>query len=186
MTENKTEHADLSALRIHREAPNSPKNRMIPKILLVGIPVILLLVVIVYLFNSSSNAIRKVDVVRVAYSNANSGATILTASGYVVAQREAAVASKGTGRLEYLGVEEGDRVKLNQIIARLDHSDMDAALQQARANAEMAKASTAESEANLQIAKVTFDRQKSLFHQHLISKSDYDIQKRITKVPLLL
>ncbi len=175
MSENKTEHADLSALRINRENPNSTKKRIIPKILTMGIPVILLLAVIFYLFSSNSNAIQTVDVVRVAYTNANSGATILTANGYVVAQREAAVASKGTGRLEYLGVEEGDRVKLNQIIARLDHSDMDAALQQARANAEMAKASMAESEANLQIAQLTFNRQKSLFHQHLISKSDYDI-----------
>jgi multidrug efflux pump subunit AcrA (membrane-fusion protein) len=46
---------------------------------------------------------------------------VLTASGYVVAQRQAAVASKATGRLEYLGVEEGDQAKAGQIIARLSN-----------------------------------------------------------------
>ena len=45
---------------------------------------------------------------------------VLTASGYVVARRKAAVASKGTGTLVFLGVEEGDQVKKGQVIARLD------------------------------------------------------------------
>ncbi len=46
--------------------------------------------------------------------------TLLNASGYVVAQRKAAVASKATGRLVFLSVEEGSRVKKKAIIARLE------------------------------------------------------------------
>ena len=57
---------------------------------------------------------------------------VLTASGYVVARRKAAVASKGTGTLVFLGVEEGDRVKKGQIIARLDDADVAASLQRSR------------------------------------------------------
>ncbi|PYP54996.1 MAG: efflux RND transporter periplasmic adaptor subunit, partial [Gemmatimonadetes bacterium] len=48
---------------------------------------------------------------------------VLVASGYVVAQRKAAVASKGTGRLVYLGVVEGDRVRAGQVIARIEDAD---------------------------------------------------------------
>ena len=50
--------------------------------------------------------------------------TLLNASGYVVAQRKAAVASKGTGRLETLAVEEGSRVTKGQILARLENADL--------------------------------------------------------------
>jgi HlyD family secretion protein len=57
---------------------------------------------------------------------------MLTASGYVVARRKAAVASKGTGTLVFLSVEEGDRVKKGQMIARLDDSDVAATLRRTR------------------------------------------------------
>ena len=65
---------------------------------------------------------------------------MLTASGYVVARRKAAVASKGTGTLVFLGVDEGDRVKKGQVIARLEDSDVVAALQRARENLRVAEA----------------------------------------------
>lgn len=66
--------------------------------------------------------------------------TVLVASGYVVAQRKAAVASKGTGRLVYLGVLEGDRVRSGQVIARLEDSDVRAQLAQAQANLQLSQA----------------------------------------------
>jgi len=47
--------------------------------------------------------------------------TVLNASGYVVAQRKAAVSSKSTGRLAFLGVEEGSRVKKGQVLASLEN-----------------------------------------------------------------
>ncbi|MFO0121516.1 MAG: biotin/lipoyl-binding protein, partial [Inhella sp.] len=52
----------------------------------------------------------------------------LTASGFVVAQRRAAVASKATGRLMELTVREGSRVQAGQLLARLDASDVQASL----------------------------------------------------------
>lgn len=65
---------------------------------------------------------------------------LMVASGYIVAQRKAAVASKGTGRLVYLGVVEGDRVRAGQVIARLEDSDVRALLAQARANLQLSQA----------------------------------------------
>ncbi|MFP3617473.1 biotin/lipoyl-binding protein, partial [Paraburkholderia sp. SIMBA_050] len=58
--------------------------------------------------------------------------TQLNATGYVVPQRKAAVASKGQGRVEWLGVLEGTRVKKGEIIARLESRDVEASLAQAR------------------------------------------------------
>ncbi|MGF6758853.1 multidrug efflux pump subunit AcrA (membrane-fusion protein) [Paraburkholderia sp. GAS42] len=54
--------------------------------------------------------------------------TLLNATGYVVPQRKAAVASKAQGRLEWLGVLEGTHVKKGEVIARLESADVEAAL----------------------------------------------------------
>ena len=64
----------------------------------------------------------------------------LTASGYVVAQRRAAVASKATGRLVELMVREGSKVKKGEVIARLDASDVQAAIAAAEAGVRQAEA----------------------------------------------
>ena len=92
---------------------------------------------------------------------------VLTASGYVVARRKAAVASKGTGTLIFLGVEEGDRVKKGQVIARLDDSDVAATLQRARENLRLA-------EADLNDAKKSLERQRVLLQRELIAQAEYD------------
>src|SRR5205085_1986716 len=71
------------------------------------------------------------------------------ASGYVVAQRKAAVASKGTGRLVYLGVVEGDRVRAGQVIARIEDADVRAQLAQAQANVQLSRAELHDAERSL-------------------------------------
>ncbi|MEB2355450.1 MAG: efflux RND transporter periplasmic adaptor subunit, partial [Ignavibacteriales bacterium] len=94
-------------------------------------------------------------------------AASLNASGYVVAQRKAAIASKGTGRLIYLGVVEGDKVKKNQIIARLENTDILAQLDEARANLKLVQA-------DLINAENTFDRERELFNKGLSSQQQFD------------
>ena len=91
--------------------------------------------------------VPRVTVVTVSRVHPSQTFTALNASGYVVAQRKAAVASKGTGRLVWLGVEEGSIVKEGQVIARLESDDLKAvtaqtraALATARANRETARA----------------------------------------------
>src|SRR5437773_8018143 len=69
-----------------------------------------------------------------------SSGAVLVASGYVVAQRKAAVASKGTGRLVYLGVVEGDRVRAGHVIAQIEDGDVKAQLAQAQANLQVSRA----------------------------------------------
>jgi len=70
---------------------------------------------------------------------------VLNATGYVVAQRKAAISSKATGRLEWLGVAEGSRVKAGEVLARLDNRDVVAQAQSAESTVGAARASVDQS-----------------------------------------
>lgn len=100
--------------------------------------------------------------------------TLLNASGYVVAQRKAAVASKTTGRLEWIGVEEGSLVTSGQVIARLENRDLQAVLQQGEASVGNSKAVLEQAQAELADAGQSFARQKELLKQGIVSKAEYD------------
>jgi RND family efflux transporter MFP subunit len=100
--------------------------------------------------------------------------TILNASGYVVPQRKAALASKVTGRLIWLGVEEGDRVKEDQLIARLESEDVAAAKNQAAANVEAARFNLDQTKAELQDATLNFNRNKEMIKRGVIARATYD------------
>ena len=100
--------------------------------------------------------------------------TLLNSSGYVVAQRKSAVASKTTGMLEWIGVEEGSNVVAGQIIARLENKDLEASVRQAEAALQNAKALRDQSRAELADAEQSFRRQKELLASKIVSQSDYD------------
>jgi RND family efflux transporter MFP subunit len=103
-----------------------------------------------------------------------SAGSILDASGYVVARRQATVASKITAKMVELDIEEGDQVKAGQIIAKLDDTNIRAALNQAGAQLEFAKASLAETQVNLVNAQRDYDRQKNLLQSHFVSQAAVD------------
>jgi RND family efflux transporter MFP subunit len=116
----------------------------------------------------------KVQVAPVIKIYPSQAVTLLNASGYVVAQRKASVSSKSTGRLSYVGVEEGSRVKKGEIIARLENEDLAAVRDRASANLNAAKATFGQVEAELTDAQLNYQRQKQLLAQNLISRQDYD------------
>jgi RND family efflux transporter MFP subunit len=101
--------------------------------------------------------------------------TLLNSSGYVVAQRKAAVASKTTGRLEWIGVEEGSTVVAGQIIARLENKDLEASVRQAEAALQNSKAVREQSTVELADAGKSFQRQKELLAAGIVSQAEYDI-----------
>ncbi|MBV5338498.1 MAG: efflux RND transporter periplasmic adaptor subunit [Deltaproteobacteria bacterium] len=103
--------------------------------------------------------------------------TLLNSSGYVVAQRKAAVASKTTGRLEWIGVEEGSTVVAGQIIARLENKDMEASVRQAEAALQNSKAVREQSTAELADAGKSFQRHKELLVAGIVSQAEYDISE---------
>jgi len=176
MSEKRADSADLSKLRINRDDESNPNkaNSKNKTLIFTGLLVVGFIFVI-YLFTSSSTSTPSLQVVTVSISYPSQTEAILTASGYVVAQTQAAIASKGTGRLEYLYVEEGDEVNKGEIIARLEHDDVDAELQRAHADLEVSKAILKQREANQHEAKMNHERQKDLLSRGLISKSEYDI-----------
>jgi len=105
----------------------------------------------------------------------------LTASGYVVAQRRAAVASKGTGRLVELRVREGSVVKQGDLIGRLDATDVQAAIAatqagvaQSQAGKLQAEAALGQARAELANAEVELKRQQALQAQGFVSPQAVD------------
>jgi len=173
---SEAQKADLSSLRINRSAPVSNDSGGSKKnvILFSSIGAVVLVVAAFIIFGGGVASTEQVEVATVSLTYPSQANTVLTASGYVVAQRKAAVASKGTGRLEYLGVIEGDRVTKGSIIGRLESSDVDAALGQAKANLGVAKAGVDQAKAELDDATANYQREKSLFEQNLASEADYD------------
>ncbi|HZN03625.1 MAG TPA: efflux RND transporter periplasmic adaptor subunit [Candidatus Polarisedimenticolia bacterium] len=81
------------------------------------------------------------------------GSAILTASGYVVPRRKAVVSAKIQGRLMELRVEEGSRVKQDEIIARLENQDYVAQVSSARAGVQRAEADLAEQQRQLRLSR---------------------------------
>ena len=77
----------------------------------------------------------------------------LAASGYVVAQRRAAVSSKATGRLVELNVREGSVVKKGDLLARLDAADVSANLAVSIAAVRQSEAAAKQAESNLKLAQ---------------------------------
>ena len=100
--------------------------------------------------------------------------TVLTASGYVVAQRKAAVATKATGRLEYLAVQEGSRVKKGDLLARIDARDVNAQLDAAKANVAVARAALESASADARNAAIELKRNRELLAQGFVSSSVVD------------
>ncbi len=99
---------------------------------------------------------------------------VLNSSGYVVAQRKAAIASKATGRLEWLGVAEGSRVKAGEVIARLDNRDVVAQAESARAAVAAARAALDQAEAEHRDAATSLKRDQELQSKGFISEAAVD------------
>lgn len=102
---------------------------------------------------------------------------VLNSSGYVVAQRKAAISSKASGRLEWLGVAEGTRVKAGEIIARLDARDVSAQLDAALANVQVAKAALEQAQAEDRDAAASLKRTQDLVAKKFVSESALDQAK---------
>ena len=151
--------ADLSALRIRREPEKSrgPKGwLLLLAVLVVGAGAA------AYFLSGRSVALapRKVETVTASVVTEGQATTLLSATGYVEAERKADLSPKITSRITELNVTEGTRVRQGEIIARLDNTDLNA--------------QRAEAEAAWVNAKAELERQRSLHAQGLSPKSALD------------
>ncbi|HEY7945654.1 MAG TPA: efflux RND transporter periplasmic adaptor subunit [Casimicrobiaceae bacterium] len=102
---------------------------------------------------------------------------VLNSTGYVVAQRKAAISSKASGRLEWLGVAEGSRVKAGDVIARLEARDVKAQAESAAANVQVARAGLEQAQAENRDAAASLKRTQDLIAQKFVSASTLDQAK---------
>jgi RND family efflux transporter MFP subunit len=100
--------------------------------------------------------------------------SLLNASGYVVPQRKAAVSSKATGRLEWLGVEEGSVVHKGDLVARLENRDVEASRNQAEAGLKVARQTLEQARVEERDAARNLKRFKELVSQGIVAQADYD------------
>lgn len=133
-------------------------------------------------------AIPEVEVGAVSNAWPSQAVTLFNATGYVVPQTKADIASKATGRLEALEVEEGSTVKKGDVLARLESQDVNAAMQRAQANLVAAEAAVTEARARRAeaLAKVTeanaehldatraLDRSKAMVDKNFVTREGYD------------
>jgi RND family efflux transporter MFP subunit len=116
--------------------------------------------------------------VRLVQATAQGGGTqsgsVLDASGYVVARRQATVSSKVTGKVVEIRFEEGQRVAEGEVLARLDPSNLDAQAALGAAQIEQARAQLAEIRVSLANAEREAARARDLVGKKLIPQSTAD------------
>jgi HlyD family secretion protein len=163
---------DLSQLRIDKSAMDSGRTGGRRRYLVIASALAILLAALY--FSGVLRPAAEVKAVSVQRTYPSQGFTLLNASGYVVAQRKASVASKATGRLVWLGVEEGSRVRKGDVLARLESDDVRASAVQAEANLRIARTNLEQGRAELQDAGLSFQRIRSLAADGIVARSDHD------------
>ena len=121
-----------------------------------------------------ANAPLAVETATVTTAFPSQANTLLNATGRVVAYRKAAVSTKATGRLEWLGVQEGSRVKAGEVIARLENLDVSAVRDSALASTAAARANLEQGDAEMRDAESNYRRSQDLHAKKFISDATLD------------
>ncbi len=116
----------------------------------------------------------EVAVVRPVVERGRSADATVVATGYLESRRQAKIGARAPGRIQEVGVEEGSLVKKDQVLAILEHADLDASL--AATAASVARSKAAIDEQNVLIAqnKREFERVKTLLASRNISETEHD------------
>lgn len=162
----------ISELRIDRDAPVAVgRSKLLPYTVLTIISVA---VAWWFFFHRGpAPALVETDIARKPPSMAAAN-SVLDASGYVVARRQATVSSKVIGKVIEVFVEEGMRVEKDQVVAKLDDTTQRAQLLLAMAQVDSSRASLDETEAQLRLARLERDRFRDLAERDLVSASSLD------------
>ena len=169
-----SEPPNLDGLKIDR---GSHPERRSPKMVLVGALLLVALAGGAWWWFMQGEAVDIHSAVAQEASANTVDRTVLNASGYVTARREATVSSKVTGKVNEVLVEEGTRVVADQVLARLDDSNITTSLRLARAQADAAKSGLQETKVRLAEAEQELQRQTELRKSDAAAQSDFDHAK---------
>jgi HlyD family secretion protein len=192
-----TKHEDLQQLRIdrsHRTSGEGEPPVWAKRYILIGIAVVVLLGILALAYRVLSPETAEVQVVRATAEGGNdAGSIVLSAGGYIVAHHKINVNSKVTGRVAWIGVEKGDKVKEGQVVVRLEDQEFRAQYEQAKGAVAAARAfleqlqngsrpeEIQQAQHNLDEArataandKITLDRTRDLVGQGVLSKQALD------------
>src|SRR5580698_8603539 len=189
-------HEDLQSLRIDRTQRGDSGGEppaWARRYILGGISLVVLLSLTALAYRALSASVPEVEVVRASAQNSDSGSTVLSATGYIVAHHTINVNSKVTGRLAWIGVEKGDKVKEGQVLVRLEDEEFRASYEQAQGALDNARAyfdelqhgsrpeeiqqaqhNLDEARATLVDDKLTLDRTKELSGAGVVSRQAMD------------
>lgn len=126
-----------------------------------------------FLFGREPEAVV-VRTARVRAAAMSAGTTVLNASGYVTARRQATVSSKMAGQITEISIEEGMAVIAGQVLARLDSSNLERSLRLAEAQADSARKSLLEVEAQIAEAGLRQERTRRLVAERVLGQADLD------------
>ena len=163
----------LNELRIDR-SPGPPPSRKWLWIALAAIALIALLALAGWWLFARDKAVPVETATAVSLAAGNTSASVLDASGYVVARRMATVSSKITGRVREVLIEEGMEVEEGQVMARLDPIDADAQRSLSAAQLSAARSEIASVQAQLAEAEAHARRLGTLVGQQLVSRAQYE------------
>jgi HlyD family secretion protein len=193
-----TKHEDLQSLRIDRSQRGDGSGEPSPwarRYIIIGIAIVVLLGIFSLAYRALSSDTPEVEVARASAETTGNdvGGTVLSATGYIVAHHTINLNSKVTGRLAWIGVEKGDKVKEGQVLVRLEDQEFRASYQQAKgavANAQayleelqhgsrpeeiqQAQHNLDEARATLANDKLTLDRTKELATNGVVSRQQLD------------
>jgi HlyD family secretion protein len=188
---------DLKSLQIARtEQPEPAPSKWATRWIIAGVTLFVLLGVARLVYVKALAAAALVETVRVTAAGtatSSGAAVVLNATGYIVAHHEIEVASKVVGRVAWIGVEKGDRVKTGQVLVRLEDDEYRAQFEQAKGQLDnlearlleaehgsrpeeiaVTKANLEQAKANLVNAKLTLDRTRELASQGVFSRQQMD------------
>jgi HlyD family secretion protein len=188
--------AELKNLRIDRSAKQKNKSgRGLWRWILFSLGVSFLVgaALFVYAWINTAVEVETIRVRAASTADSNAGVTILNATGYIIAAHKIELASKVSGRVAWIGVEKGDKVKQGQVLVRLEDEEFRARVTEAQGQLNSLKAQltalengsrpeeTARSQADLEQvradlenARVTLNRTRSLVEQGIMSKQTLD------------
>src|SRR5580692_8481638 len=189
-----TKHEDLQSLRIDRSARGEGDPPIwARRYILIGIAVVVLLSVVALAYRLLAPDVPEVQVTRAAAESSDAGGIVLSATGYIVAHHKINVNTKVTGRVAWIGVEKGDKVKEGQVLVRLEDDEFRAQYEQAKGAADNARAylqelqngsraeevqqaqhNLDEARATLVNDKLTLDRTKELSAGGVVSRQALD------------